>query len=506
MVVLATAAWIGVLLAYSLLIPLFRAPDELQHVDLVVASRTAAGYVDYDNAFIDSRVAAGAALLGRPALGSTGQSGDATVRSKRPTLVELGTSQPAGRNQQTQHPPLYYASMGAVSTFVTTVIPGEHAWSFDRLVYLFRLLNIALVAAVPAIAYRTSRRIGISTRSSLLACLLVMSVPQFAHIGSSVNNDNLVVLLGALVALGAASVSAGDLGRRRALMLGALVGLALLTKATALVLIPMVPVAYALRGRSHLRTAALRVVQSGLVALAVGGWWYVRNLVRYGTVQPSDSFWLVPKDVDPVIGDWAERFFYLLPVRFWGQFGYLEEKLNRPLVAVATVVVLAGIGWAVVQRKRRGPVAMLLVPFAGSIVLVARKTWSRYLLVGRPIPGIQGRYLFLGIVGLMVAVGSAVDALPSWLRRRTAGAGGVLLVAMHAAAVATMVRGFWGTESEAWTDRLDDLRAFAPLPEVLTNLVFVGTAVAVAALVVVCIMDAVRSSADDPEELPVPLV
>ena len=59
---------------------------------------------------------------------------------------------------------------------------------------------------------------------------------------------------------------------------------------------------------------------------------------------------------------------------------------------------------------------------------------------------------------MVVAVGSAVDGLPRWFR-----AGGrrrvVLLVAIHAAAVARSC-GFWGTESEPWSDRLDDLRAF----------------------------------------------
>ena len=68
-VLLATVAWVGILLAYSLLVPLFRAPDELQHVGLVIASRTSPGYGDYDSTFTDVRVEAGARLLGRPGAG-----------------------------------------------------------------------------------------------------------------------------------------------------------------------------------------------------------------------------------------------------------------------------------------------------------------------------------------------------------------------------------------------------------------------------------------------------
>ena len=99
--------WRGsrVLVAYSLLVPLFRAPDELQHVDLVIASRTNPGYGDYDTPSSTPGWPPAAALLGRPALGSTGQSGDATVRSERPTLAELGPAGPAGPEPADPAPP-----------------------------------------------------------------------------------------------------------------------------------------------------------------------------------------------------------------------------------------------------------------------------------------------------------------------------------------------------------------------------------------------------------------
>jgi small subunit ribosomal protein S36 len=499
-VLLATATWIAILVAYSLLVPLFRAPDELQHVDLVIASRTTPGYGDFDSTFVDARVAAGAAIVGRPALASTGQTADALERQLRPTLDELGPAAPAGRNQQTQHPPLYYTSLGAVSTVVTTMIPGERTWSFDRLVYLLRMLNVALLAGVPAITYLTGRRLGVSVRSSVLACLLVIAVPQLAHIGSSVNNDNMTVLLASLATLGAAAVTTGDLRRRRALGLGAVVGLALLTKATAFVLAPMVVLAYALHLRTDARLAVIRLAQAGGVALALGGWWWVKNVVQHGSVQPSDPFWLVPQDVDPVVGDWAERFFYLLPVRFWGHFGLLEVKLNRTLVTVGTTIVLGSMLVALARTKTRAKAAVVLIPLAGSLLLVARKTWSRYLLVGRPIPGIQGRYLFVGIVGMMVSVGQAVEALPARARRHAPLAGAALVVTMHGAAVAQLVRRFWGPPVTSWLSRLRPMQAFSPLPAVLTDLVVAGAVAAVAGLALVCLLDTIRPAADQEGE------
>ena len=69
---LATGTWITILLAYSLLIPLFRAPDELQHVDLVLAARTSPGYDDFDDTYVDPRLAEGAGIVGQPDVFSTG--------------------------------------------------------------------------------------------------------------------------------------------------------------------------------------------------------------------------------------------------------------------------------------------------------------------------------------------------------------------------------------------------------------------------------------------------
>lgn len=490
---LATAAWVGTLLAYSLVVPLFRAPDELQHVDLVIASRTAPGYDRYDDTYLDARVVDGAHLVGRPEIASTGKSEDAISRHDRPTLEALGERRPAGRNQQTQHPPLYYASLGAASTLVTTFVPGDSAWSIDRLTYLLRLFNVALVAALPAIAYLTARRVGRSIPAATAAGIIVVGIPQLAHIGSSVNNDNLLVLLAAVAALGSASVSTGDLTRRRALSLGAVVGLALLTKSTAIVLPPMVAVAYLLHLRVARRDAIVRLLQCGAAAFVTGGWWMALNLVRFGSPQPSEPFWLVERDIDPVIGDWAERFFYLLPVRFWGQFGILEIKLNRPLVVIGTALLLSAVVTTLARPSTRRSQAWLLLPAAGAVAFVARKTWTRYLQVGRPIPGIQGRYLFVGIVGLASAVGSLVDAVPARFRRAGPAFVAILALLMHGAAMSVMIRDLWGHEVEPWADRLDDLRAFSPFPGRVTDLVLVGGATSVLLLVVVCVVGAVRA-------------
>ncbi len=135
-----------------------------------------------DEAYVDARLERGAPVVGRPALRSTGYSNEALSRHDRPTLEELGPAERGGRNQMTQHPPLYYSLLGGVSTVITSFLPGDDVWSLDRLVYLLRLLNVALIAPLPALAYVAGRRLGTSVHGAVAAGLVVISVPQLAHL------------------------------------------------------------------------------------------------------------------------------------------------------------------------------------------------------------------------------------------------------------------------------------------------------------------------------------
>ena len=109
-----------------------------------------------------------------------------------------GSPRPGG-GQQTQHPLLYYVSMGVVHLHHDHD-PRRADWSFDRLVSC----SASTWPWWPPPGHRLPDRPADRDldRASVFAGLLVMAIPQLAHIGSSVNNDNLVVLFGALAALG----------------------------------------------------------------------------------------------------------------------------------------------------------------------------------------------------------------------------------------------------------------------------------------------------------------
>ena len=109
-----------------------------------------------------------------------------------------------------------------------------------------------------------------------------------------VNNDNLLVVLvtGLLYAL--TRVAVRGVSRRHDIAIGLLLGLALLTKGTALLVAVTVPPALWLAvassngsAKGNVRSTIESTVRVATVAFVAGGWWPIRNLILYGTLQPA---------------------------------------------------------------------------------------------------------------------------------------------------------------------------------------------------------------------------
>src|SRR5690606_31852044 len=163
-------------------------------------------------------------------------------RTTRPSWTDDdGRRATAELNQMPQHPPLYYASMAVVLRGARTAIGGP--MSLDRELALLRLANVFLVAPVPALAWITARKVGVGRRTAAAASLLGAGVPMLAATGGAVNNDNLLVLLGAAAAPLIAGLAVGERTRGTVLATGMVIGAALLTKAFAVVLLPTVALA-----------------------------------------------------------------------------------------------------------------------------------------------------------------------------------------------------------------------------------------------------------------------
>jgi hypothetical protein len=424
---LLTGTFTALLLLHAALTPLYRAPDEARHIDQVLALREGRGYPPPGKEVLSQEVlgsydAAGYAVRGPRGIGVPDPRTDLRrpLPLRREDAPDLGSA-PAYRdvaplqrplaqlNQMTQHPPLYYA----VGAAILWVLPHDQHLPFPWVIGILRLYSIACVALLPLLAFATARRLGLAPSTGAAAAAVPLAVPQLLHVTSAVTNDSLLVGLLSLLTVVLTFVATGDLSKRTAVNAGLLTAAALFTKAFALAALPWLVVAYAvalLRTRSRLAVGGALV--AGVTSL-LGGWWYVVNVVRYGTVQSEQTqvaFHPAPAGFSPSLVTYLGHFATTVSTRFWGDFGYLEVPLPRAFTATASVLLLGLLVLGVAVVRPRLPGAGLLVPLLGVAAIMMAGTYGLYRKYAI-FPGLQGRYLFPALAAVSVLVGCGLAAL-----------------------------------------------------------------------------------------------
>jgi 4-amino-4-deoxy-L-arabinose transferase-like glycosyltransferase len=501
----ATALFGGLLVFWSLLTPIDRAPDEFTHADLVFHLAEGGSYPEYDRRMVGA--AARGIRLGQVLLsGGTPTRRNAESRSERPTFDELGGDRPSEwvqPNQMPQHPPLYYRAAALVVRVERAVVPGPE-WSFEREWHLVRIFSAALVLPLPLLIWLAASRLGASDAVSCAAALFPLAIPQVAHVGASINNDTLSVLLSAMLAVLLAGVLRGRSTWHTAVAAGFVCGLALLTKVYGLTLVTWVGLAYlaaAWRRPSRRREFATSAAIATATATLVGGWWWILNLIRYGTPTPSviGRFFPDRPGFSPDVAWWTRRAVVWLAERFWGTFDWLTVPMNRWVLLAASVVAVAAVVAAFSpQRVRwlRGPdppLGRVRLAAYGSIVLIllvplVQATWSVYARSGRP-QGLQGRYFFPALVpiAILVAIGLA----------RLAGRWAPALVLAWSLIMVldgwrVALRAWWGAPGASVVESLRAVDAWNPAADQATWAVLGLIAVSFAALVAAVARDTVQ--------------
>ena len=506
---LITVLWGALLLGWLQLTPLYRAADEPTHADLVLRLRDGGSYAAPGTLDVDPRVRASFPLANlstaeRPELPDhfplPFSSTDVPPRDL--SYAELPAAQGLApyANQMTQHPPLYYLLLAGGSR----VVPGFAAWSFPVQLGVLRLLSALLLLPLPALAAAAARRLGAAPAVATAAALLPLAVPQLAHVGASVNNDVLLVLLGAAVAAPLLGVGRGDVSRRTAVVVGVLLGLALLTKAWAVGLLAWAALAYLLALLGPARDERGRAVGSGVLAaglaMVVGGWWWVANVVRFGALQPQGLAAFPARDTDPDAVEFVLGVLRRLTASTWGNFGWLEVQLAEPVRVAAAVVVTAALALAVGRRLdapwARPAAAVALAALCVQLAVVGQQSLKNYLRGGY-FAGLQGRYLyaFVGVVAALVAVGLARVVPRRVLPLVALG----VVVVLQAVGALTALEGFWWPDGEGLRRALAVQAAWAPFPRAVSLL---AVLVAGACTVLLAVRLVPRAPGPDPRRRP----
>lgn len=285
-------------------------------------------------------------------------------------------------------------------------------------IHLVRFLSIALGTATVWVAYRTTRLLFPNRPGLVMGTMsLLIFTPQFLFISASVNNDNAVILFSTLSLYLFSDYVLNDRRRRRLVLLGIATGLAALSKISGLGLIPLMlfGLAWHRLQRSRSRDAGTKRLTDYvrdaayflLPALAVAGWWYLRNRILYGHWTGLDTMLDVfgRREGMPGLAELMAEF-RGFRMSYWGLFG-IFDVLMRPqavywLLHALSLIALVGLLRLAVRRwpQRRALLAqprimlLLLLALWTLIVHVALIRWTTMTKAS------QGRLVFPAILTL----------------------------------------------------------------------------------------------------------
>ncbi len=282
---------------------------------------------------------------------------------------------------------------------------------------------------------------------ALIALAIVALSPQYLFISAVVTNDVLIAVLGCAAAWLGIKVALEGLRTGPALALAAVIGLALVTKLSAVALLPFVFAAFLVGTIRALRRGASRRVTWATIGMAVAGGaalaglWVWRNFRLTGLVLPRDP-WVLLR----LSQRWIEHSDEVAPIRwsmapgallygfrtFWASFGWgnLEAYpwVYWLFAALCLVGLLGLIIWWIDRRARQDHkiTAGLLLLLIGFVFLMAA-----YHDFDQGSMLIRGRYILPALAAVAVLIAAGWDALLGRLSRQ-GDRGPVLLTAAFA--------------------------------------------------------------------------
>jgi small subunit ribosomal protein S36 len=415
---------IAVMIVFSLLYPAYYEFDETAHVSRVLATQNGLvlptpGHDPYVTAVAISYARYGAPDL-QPFVNYT-----PLPRNQRPTMGHLGGAAAYQRNltlpeQLSQHPPGYYL-LGAG---VLDAIPLSSHLAWDKIVWLLRLMDIVLMAPLPLIAWAVSRRFA--RRGVAIAMAFApLSIPGLERLGGAVTNDDLLILLTSVFILLLARVLGGDRRTSTGVLMGLTIAVSLLVKGFALVFPLVAVIAYVVAWRRQ-KPVPWPPVIAVLVGSALGGAWWVHNVIVFGVVQPggltvqeANTVWppLPNGETDP-LSSFVRKASDELTTDFWGALGLANPpSLPGVLTVLATALlllfVLVGLIVPAAASRlhgRRLDLVVLLLPTVLIACIVLVHGADSFRTTGT-LAGIQGRYFYYGLIAILACCARGIDVL-----------------------------------------------------------------------------------------------
>ena len=406
---------------YSFTTPLFESPDEVWHYAYIREIATRRGFPVMQAGAAQPWAQEGTQaplyyLLGAPLI-AWFNPGELEVLPTPNPFVRLGEPQAATSDNR--------------NAFLHT--PDEaFPWRGTPLAaHLLRLYSVALGALTVALTFALAREIFPEPRSlARLAAAFVVFLPQFLFISGSINNDNLATMLATAMVWQLARTLQRGITIRRALILGALAGGALLTKFNLVTLVPLALLVLfiAAAPKRAWRTAFGSASAFVIVVALIAGWWYARSFSLYG--DPSGLSLIINMIGERPVPISIARWFFAenegLRLSTWGVFGWMNVLAAPEFYWFFDLLALAGVaGMITAILSLRAKRSKLQLRFGDCFAENARNdtllpallmlwcaiTFAALVYYNLALPAAQGRLLFPALAAWAVLWACGITAL-----------------------------------------------------------------------------------------------
>ncbi len=407
------AAFVALALIYSIVTPIFEAGDELWHYPFVQSLATGHALPIQDpnvKTLWEQEGGQPPLYYAFSALGTAWiDTRDLPDRLWRNPEAKIGI-------------PLDYGN----KNLVVHTSAEEFPWHNTALaVHLIRFLSILFSALTVVFTYFLALEIKPNDKTlAVVAAALVAFNPMFIVISAAVNNDNLAVMLASLALLLFARLITRGATLPRFIVLGIVLGFAVLSKVSDLGLLVVAAVvfsyllwrAWKMRlgdtpapPHSHTPALPLGVVTCSLlcavIVVAIAGWWYVRNWLLYADPL-AFNVWVAIAGGRPTPATFATLFgeFQGFRISYWGNFGGVNIIAPDWVYVVLDLFTgLAAIGLLVGIVRRALPRLLALPALWLALILILLIRWTLLTFAS------QGRLIFPAIsaVAILMAYGLA---------------------------------------------------------------------------------------------------
>ncbi len=407
-------------LAYSIAIPIFETPDELQHyavVNYIARYRWFPPLGDKPAEHLWDQQALQAPLFYWLAAAATFwvDPSDFSQQAILQPKANIGDATLPGKKNAFLHGPDQSFPYQGVTLAVHLCRWLSALFGAGTVLLTYCISRITYhVSCIPPSGYaiRDTRYAIRDTKEPtwlpLLPPILLAFIPQFIFINASCSNDPAITFTSTLTLFLLLWIARDGVTPRRAALLGSAIGLMALSKLTGTVL---AIVAFGLLFAITRRFSAVAV--AGAAFAATAGWWYIRNQLVYGDPLALNAFLRFVGgnlEVRQATLSFLWDQFRLLRFSTWGLFGHISVLMEPEWIylifdlaaAVGGIgLILAVSGLLIAALRQQGFLNGLKTFLSENRALLIVLLWCGAVLATGArwffAAGIQGRLIFPGL-------------------------------------------------------------------------------------------------------------